>query len=108
MNINNQKFLTDRDKAFIEGYDYAVQQVLLLFQGNLDVFPDFSELLDDKKAIIKDNKVDIAITSIEDWAEMQRDELITGILDGYGEDKYNKIRESVLNEESKRCRETEN
>lgn len=95
----NQKFLNGRDKNFIEGYDWAVQQILGLFCDNLDVYPELMELFDDNKAIIKPNKTEIAKDAIEDWAEMQRDELITGMLDGYDEEEYNKIRERVLNEE---------
>jgi len=90
----NEKYLGKNDKAFVAGYDWAVSQIINLF-NNLEVYPDLKELLDDKKAVIKDNKVDIAIVAIEDWAEMQRDELITSMIDGMDEKEYQKIKELV-------------
>lgn len=95
----NQKFLNERDKDFIKGYDWAVQQILGLFCDNLDVYPELMELFDDNKAIIKPDKTKIAKDAIEHWAEMERNEIVAGMLYSYDEEEYNKIREKVLNEE---------
>lgn len=90
----NEKFLNDKDKEFIRGYDYAVDCILNLFT-NLEVFPDFEELLDDHKAIIKEGKTMIAQESVGQWAEMDRDELITSMINSMDEIEYWKIREEV-------------
>lgn len=91
----NEKYLVDNDKMFVQGFDWAVSQIVNLFEGNLEVYPDLKELLDDKKAVIKDDKVKIAIEAIQDWAEMERDELITSMIDGMDEGEYQKIKEKI-------------
>ena len=90
----NEKYLDEQDKEFIRGYDYAVEMVNNLF-NNLDVFPDFKMLLEDNIAIIKEGKADIAQDAIANWLEMDRDEIITSMIDGYGERKYTQIKEKV-------------
>lgn len=81
----NENRLNEQDKEFVAGYDYAVGEILNMFD-NIDVYPDLEELLDDKKAIITDGKIDTAKESVKHWAEMGRNELITSIIDGYSED----------------------
>lgn len=90
----NEKYLVGENKAFVMGFDHAVKTVLNLLY-NLDVYPDFEELLDDKKAIIVDGKVEIVRESIDHWCEMERDEMITGMIDGMDEEEYRKVKERV-------------
>ena len=97
----NEKYLVGNNKMFIAGFDYAVETILNLFDGNLDVYPKLEELLDDKKAIIADGKVALVKESIDHWAEMQRDEMITGMIDGMDEDEYKKIKAEVDGGQSK-------
>lgn len=73
--------LNDENKKFVEGYDWAVKQMLNLF-SNLDVYPELNMLLDDHTAIVKEGKADIAKGCVEDWAEMGRNELITSMIEG--------------------------
>ena len=90
----NQKYLTQRNKDFVAGYDYALEQVQNLF-NNLEVFPDLEQLLDDNVALVKEHKVDMVQTCIEDWAEMNRDELITSMIDSMDENEYQEIKQRV-------------
>ena len=90
----NQKYLDEQDATFLKGYDYAVEQIRNLF-SNLEAEPELEELLDDAKAVIMDGKAEIARDAIDDWAEMERDELITSMIDCYDEEKYQQIKERV-------------
>ena len=90
----NEKYLVGENKAFIMGFDHAVETVINLLY-NLDVYPDLEELLDDKKAIMVDGKVGIVRESIDHWCEMERDTVITGLLDGMDEEEYRKVKEQV-------------
>lgn len=90
----NDKYLDAKDKEYLAGFDEAVEQMKCLF-SNLEVYPDFAELLDDGKAVIKEGKVEIAQNAIEDWMESQRDMLITSMIDGMDEDEYKAIKEKI-------------
>ena len=90
----NQKYLDQINTVFIKGYDWAVKQIQNMF-NNLDCYPDLKLLLDDKVAIIKDHKVGMVQTCIEDWAEMERDEMITSMIDNMSEDEYKAIKAKV-------------
>lgn len=91
----NQKYLNEKDAEFIKGYDYAVEQIKNLFEGNLGATPELEELLDDNKAIILEGKAEIAKDAIEEWAEIERDEVITSMIEGYDDDEYQRIKEAV-------------
>jgi len=79
--IYNEERLTGRDKDFVAGYDWAVDQILNLFEGNTNVFPRLEDILDENTAIVNEDKESIVKESIEQWAEMQRNELITSMID---------------------------
>lgn len=98
----NQKYLTQRDKDFIAGYDYAVDQILNLIEYNTDIFPELHDLLDFHKAVACVDKVKIVKEAIEDYAEMQRDEQITAFIDTMDEDEYKSIKERVDATENRR------
>lgn len=90
----NEKYLVGKGKAFVAGFDHAVKTVLNLLY-NLDVYPKLEELLDDKKAVITDGKADIVREAIDHWCEMERDAVITGLIDGMDEEEYSKVKEHV-------------
>ena len=73
--------LNEENKKFIAGYDWAIDQIMRLFD-NLDVYPEMDMLLDDHTAIIKDGKVDLVKGCVEDWAETSRNEVIVSMIDG--------------------------
>ena len=93
----NEKYLNNTDKEYVNGFDYAVEQVLNLIDNNLDVYPDLETILDRNKAIVNVDKVQIAHDAIEDWLEGERDMLITSMIDNMDEDEYNKIKKEVDN-----------
>lgn len=95
----NQKYLDENDMHFVEGFDWAVKEMVNLF-GNLDVYPELEEILDDKKAIIVEGKAKIAEEALSDWMESERDELITSMIDSYGCEKYDEIKARVDSNEN--------
>lgn len=90
----NEKYLKDKDAEFIRGFDYAVENMLNIF-NNLDVYPDVEELLDDKKAILKEGKAELVRDALEEWVEMARDEVITSMIESMDETEYQRIKEAV-------------
>ena len=95
----NEKYLNEQDAEFIRGYDWAVKEILNLFENNVEVFPELERLLDDKTAIICEGKANLVSECIEHWSEMERDELITSMIDGMEEDEYNSIKAKVDREQ---------
>ena len=83
----NERFLSDDDKTFVKGFDWAVNTILTILD-NTEVYEELDDLLDDNKAIIKEGKAQIVRESIQDWAEAGRNELITSMIDSMDEDEY--------------------
>ena len=79
--IYNENNLTEADKRFVAGFDYAVQVAMSLFEGNAEVYPELERLLDDKCAVIMEGKAELVADSLRDWAEMERNVLITALID---------------------------
>ena len=104
----NEDFLNKSDKAFIQGMDYALEQIKNLFLGNLDVYEDeLTETLpegeekgddeafasrEDLYEVLQDN-TEILAAVIWNWHEKERNEMITSMLDDYDDDDYQKLRE---------------
>lgn len=86
----NEKYLGDMDKEFVRGYDYAVEQIVNLIEFNTDVYPELDDILDFNKAVACVDKKKIVKESIEEWAEAQRDELITSMIDSMDDAEYEK------------------
>ena len=74
-------------KAFLQGYDSAVSDILCL-EGNLEVYSGESLLIH----YLKDNedKAEELFTVIKHWIEMQRNEAAVSLLD----EQYNEKEES--------------
>lgn len=89
----NQDFLNKNDRQFVEGYDYAVEQIKNLFEGNIETYEDdlSNELVD---ALEEDGEK--VIDMIEQWAESERDMLITHMIDGMEEKQYQRLRRKAL------------
>lgn len=104
----NEDFLNSSDKAFVQGMDYAIEQIKNLFLGNLDVYEnELSETLsegeekgedeafasrEDLFEILQEN-TEILTAIIQNWHEMERNEMITSMLDEYDDDEYQKLRD---------------
>lgn len=115
----NQKYLNDKDKEFVAGFDWCAEMVADNFFDNLDVyFPDTDHmmaLLNEKLPDSARDKYEMEFTfgdrkpeprkvetfgdllreKLLDWIERERDELITGMIDAMDEDEYTKIKAAV-------------
>lgn len=106
----NEDFLNETDSEFVKGFDWAIEQMKNLFEGNLDVYeeelnyvPDEGEAEEDEVyskredlfEIVSDNAGFLA-NMIDDWMEMERDELITSIIDHMDEDEYEKLKAAAI------------
>lgn len=96
----NEKYLNDANKEFIKGYDYAVEQILNLVDNNSDVYPDFDDLLDPNKGIVNVDKKKIVHEAVDAWAECQRDETITSMIDNMDDDEYEKNKKAAEGKQS--------
>lgn len=91
----NEKYLNDRDKEFVSGYDWAVREIAESFFSNLEIYPELEKILMDNMAIIMNGKADILKDCITDFLEMQRNELITSMLDSYSEEEYGRLKKKA-------------
>ena len=64
----NERYLNRRDKRFVAGYDFAVEQALNIL-NNAEVYPEFSELLDPDKCVVNVDKTKIMHDALEQWLE---------------------------------------
>lgn len=117
----NEKYLNNFDKEFVRGYDWCVEMSVDNFFDNLDIyFGDDSHIMhllneelpenmreeyeiertfadDDNKVEKRDVKtyVDLLRSKILDYIEMERDELITSMIDNMDEQEYAEIKAKV-------------
>ncbi len=116
----NEDFLNETDKEYLRGFDYAIECVMDNFFDNLDVHLDSNvreglekELMKDQKheySFISDVSPDTEVVrqvethadaireSMLEAAEMERDELITSMIDNMNNEEYEKLREVALKE----------
>lgn len=87
----NEKYLSIKDKVFVNGFDCAVDSILNGVLYNEEVYPALEELL-------RGEGREIVEEAIEGFAEMARNELITSMIDSMDDDLYNKIKAEVDNE----------
>ena len=113
----NQKYLNAKDKEFIKGFDWAVEQVFDNFFNNLDMLDsDYLETIL-KQEVPEDMQEEYTMTfsftdgqdekrqvktyedylrfKILEWFESDRDEMITSMIDNMDEKEYNEIKERV-------------
>lgn len=107
----NERFLNDGDDAFVQGFDFAIEQMVNLFAGNLDVYkqeltelcPEGHEKEADEAFATRTDLYDILETDkeivcavVKDWAEKQRDDVITACIDSMDDEEYELIKNEVL------------
>ena len=80
----NEKNLQGSRADMVLGYDTAVSEILSFFDS-LDVYPEAEMILDPDIAVVNKDKVEIMKQAVHDWLEMQRNELIVGLIDGQDE-----------------------
>lgn len=110
----NQKYLQGADKEFVRGYDWCTETAVDNFFNNLDVYFDsdshlihmlneripeeeeyeieftFGEIASEKRTV--ETYADLIRANILDWIEMERNELITSMIDNMDEEEYNKVK----------------
>lgn len=113
----NEKYLNDNDKAEVRGYDWAVEEVVDTAFDNLDVFCDDTFLAELNKPLPESLKteyemewrfgdrgtekrnvetyLDLLRYAILAHCEMDRNELVTSMIDDMDEDEYKAIKEKV-------------
>ena len=91
----NEKYLNEKDKEFVSGFDYCTKSAVECGFANIEDF--FYELeIDVRPSDVK--KVTEAVEKwLLDWIESQRDEMITSIIDYMDEEEYKKIKQEVDN-----------
>lgn len=117
----NEKYLNNFDKEFVRGYDWCVEMSVDNFFDNLDIyFEDDSHIMHllneelpenmreeyeiertfaDENARVEKRDVktyvDLLRSKILDYIEMERDELITSMIDNMDEQEYSEIKAKV-------------
>lgn len=120
----NEDFLDTDNKEFIRGFDWAIEMVLDNLFNNLDVaIVDEVVIREMEKKLPEDMQgesydaefrfmdgvehrvittyADLIRSNVLTYAEMERDELITSMIDGMDDDVYNAIRNKVLKDNAK-------
>ena len=93
----SQENLNAENKRMIDGFDHCVENAVETFFYNTDVyFDDDSHLMHVLKEKLPEDLaeedevttyLDLLKTKLLEWIESQRDELITALIDGQGEDE---------------------
>lgn len=117
----NEKYLNNFDKEFVRGYDWCVEMSVDNFFDNLDIyFGDDSHIMHLLNEELPENMreeyeiertfadenyrvekrdvktyVDLLRSKILDYIEMERDELITSMIDNMDEQEYSEIKAKV-------------
>ena len=104
----NEDFLNNTDKKFIEGFDYALECITNVF-NNLDVYEN--ELANTKKGVgnfspsstknlkdILESNTELLTEIINQWHEVERDEIITSMIDNMDEKDYNELKAKAIAE----------
>ena len=99
----NQKYLNEKDREFIRGFDFAVDDVLESFFMNvgdcdLDVEGediDLAKIFTNHPEITEKLK-----TTMQEWIEGERDTMITSMIDHMEDTEYDAIKEKVDSEEA--------
>lgn len=124
-NYYNEDFLTKTDKEFVRGFDWATEMAVdNFFDNNFDSdmpieedgelsimlnkeLPDYLKEKYEMEFTFgdRDNEereiktyADLLRMKLLEWIEMERNELITSMIDNMDEDIYNAIRNKVLKE----------
>ena len=120
----NERYLNKMDREFVRGYDWCVETAVDSFFDNdmdelQDEFSYLGHILNEElpgimqieyeyvfaDGTIEKRKIktyaDLIRSKILDWVEMERDQLITSMIDGMG-DEYEEIKERVDNDRGRK------
>lgn len=116
----NDKYLNDTDAEFIAGFDWcrimAVENYfdnMDIYQGELDnVYAENEEeeacleFIKEHQDTLEEIAKLVLLHTIENYIEMQRDELITSMIDNMNEEEYANIKVEVDAGKRKNCIQT--
>ena len=112
----NQKYLRKEDERFLRGYDFATEVVLESLFHNLDFIESdyiekfFNEPLPEsmqgerylcidsfqEEPTMEERPIrtygEYIYAKVLEWIELDRDELVTSMIDGYDEEEYERLR----------------
>lgn len=100
----NQKYLTEKDKTFLDGYDFAVEKVLGTAFANLDNYSLVADGEDIDLGRILENHPKLTAKleeAMQDYFESERNELVVSMIDGMNEGEYEHIKALVDAKEDK-------
>lgn len=107
----NEDFLNERDREFVRGMDYALEQVKNLFENNLDVYDEEMDYVPGPDEPCEEDEVystneelyeivsengELIATIVDDWIEMERNELITGMIESMNDEEYKKLKDAAI------------
>lgn len=92
----NYAFLGTEDMTFVNGFDWCVDNAVDNAFNNIeDIMPDIVQKFD-----IRPSDAEKAVNFIKDWLlhyiESERDDLITGLIDGMEDEEYRKNRKDFI------------
>ena len=113
-NAYYQGYLNEKDAEYLAGFDYAVEDTLESFCCNLDIYADeleacgfdleafnatFNDFIEKEysdEPMNEDTPTQIALTlfrAFQHYAEMERDEMGTSLIENMSESEYDECRE---------------
>ena len=109
----NEAFLDEKNSNKIKGFDYCVEQIQNLLENNLECFQEeLTETLaegkicpddevfstrEDLYEILYENR-ELISCIVTAWAELERDELITTMIEDMPQDIYEELRKKAIKE----------
>lgn len=107
----NEDFLNEMDREFVRGMDFALEQVKNLLENNLDVYEEEMDYVPDEDEIVEEDEIyskscelyelmtdnaEFIANIVDDWMEMERDEMITSMIENMDNDEYTKLRAAAI------------
>ena len=93
----NEDFLSKTDKEYVSGADWMLEQIVNLFENNLDTYAgrlEYDGDIDIDKVL---NKAKAEISEmVRDWAEMERNMLITSMIENMDDEELKENRKEAF------------
>ncbi len=91
----NEKYLNEEDSQYVLGFDHCIEDCIENFFDNIDMYGN--ELGTNVKWLKKPMKKLLKAIKkcMLDYSEIQRDEMITGLIDGYSEEEHESLKKAV-------------
>lgn len=102
----NQKYLNDQDAEFVAGYDWCRIHSIENFFDNIDIYE--TEFEDNKEVrfyeLLEDDTIREKLkAAMVHYSEMERDELITSMIENMNDEEFEKIKEEIDEGKRENC-----